>query len=172
MSVDVPAKEVTAALDKAFAGAGAAKARFYKQLQLTRRVQPRFHVTLMHRVMAKEHPALWARYTAAAEATPGGDGPAGACDVQLERVVCDDRVMAIVVRLVDPDDQSANRWECANKVAHITVGTRDDAVKPKESNVLLDKWLADGASDSNGLVDVALDGRPTLKGTVRGVLSR
>lgn len=176
MSVDVPAKDVNALLEKAFREGTPDKARFYKLLQGTRRVQPKFHVTLMHRAAAKEHPELWARYAklqaeAEADADNGSgrpDGAVGECEVVLERVVFDDRIMAIVVRLNDPED----KWRCVNKVAHITIGTRDDSVKPKESNDLLGRWLAEGAGEGSRMVDIGFEGRPGLKGIVKPVLSR
>ena len=76
--------------------------------------------------------------------------------------------MAIVVRLID----ESNTWECVNKVAHITVGTRDDGVKPKESNVLLARWLESGTGGETNIQEIAFEGRPTVEGIVRGVLSR
>jgi len=77
------------------------------------------------------------------------------------QIVFDDRIMALVVRLVN------NEWKCINKVAHITVGTRDSTVKPKESNDLLEKWLENGVGDK--VHDVVLEDKPTLKGFVGGV---
>lgn len=172
MSVDVPAKEINSLLDKTFQMAGPEKARFWKQLQGTRRVQPKFHVTLMHRASSKEHRELWDRYVklqADAESAGGvPDGSLGECEVVLERVVHDDRIMAIVVRLNDPED----KWHCVNKVAHITVGTRDPEVKPKESNDLLQLWLAEEASEGSNIADIGFEGRPTLKGVVKPVMSR
>lgn len=168
MSIDIPAKDINTLLEKTFNNVGAEQARFYKQLQGTRRIQPKFHVTLLHRAGAKEHPELWDRYTKLHdEAEVANASSVGECDIVLERVVSDDRLMAIVVRLDDPE----GKWTCVNKVAHITVGTRDEAVKPKESNDLLAKWLAEGAG-AGGMVDIGLEGRPVVKGTVRGVLSR
>lgn len=76
--------------------------------------------------------------------------------------------MAIVVRLLDKDGQ----WECVNRTAHITVGTRDGSVKPKESNDLLGRWLEIGVTSDTGIREVVFEGRPTIQGTVRGVLSR
>lgn len=58
MSVDVPAKEINSLLDRTFHNAGPEKAQFWKQLQQTQRVQPKFHVTLMHRASSKEHSEL------------------------------------------------------------------------------------------------------------------
>ncbi len=83
-------------------------------------------------------------------------------------MVFDDRIMAIVVRLVD----EAAKWECVNKVAHVTVGTRDDSVKPRESNDLLARWLDLGPGTASKLAEIPFDGRPTLTCDVRGVLSR
>ncbi|KAI9158834.1 tRNA ligase 1 [Paramyrothecium foliicola] len=168
MSVDVPTQPINALLDKAFQQLSSENARFYKQLKQTRRLQPKFHVTLMHRATSKEHPELWARYTACHTGAGGATDKLGDCDVILERVVYDSRIMAIVVRLVDDE----GKWECVNRVAHITVGTRDGAVKPKESNDLLAKWLEQGAAVDNGINEVVFEEKPTLKGSVKGVLSR
>jgi len=74
--------------------------------------------------------------------------------------------MAIVARIVDAD------WECVNAIAHITVGTRGDDVKPKESNDLLSRWLENGSGDATGIGEVAIEERPVLNGTVKAVMSR
>jgi len=84
----------------------------------------------------------------------------------LERVVWDNRIMAIVARLVDGD------WECANEVAHVTVGTNGPEVKPKESNDLLKRWLVEGSGDESRIGEVAIEGRHIVDGVVRGNLSR
>lgn len=81
------------------------------------------------------------------------------------QIVFDDRVMAIVVRLLPKEDA----FETVNKVAHITVGTRDSTVKPKESNDLLERWLEGGAEEKEGVHDVVLEERRTLPGVVKGV---
>jgi tRNA ligase len=83
-------------------------------------------------------------------------------------VVYDDRIMSIVVRLINED----GKWECINKVAHVTVGTRDDSVKPKESNELLGRWLEHGCGGDTNIQEMVFEGRPTLDCAVRGVLSR
>jgi len=179
MSVVVPSYQVVGALEASFAGLGPEKSRFFKALQGTRRIQRDFHVTLMHRARAKEFPDLWERYTRIQEAEGGNtpDGKLGQVEVMLERVVYDDRIMAIVVRLIPvPEDNGQGaedkEWKCVNKVAHITVGTRDGSVKPKESNDLLERWLQVGSGAETGLSDVVVSGKPLLKGTVKGVLAR
>ncbi|KAI0126207.1 RNA ligase-domain-containing protein [Xylariales sp. AK1849] len=163
MSVSVPARDVNATLEAAFKGADAEASKFYKQLQQTRRLQPAFHVTLMHRASAKDHPEQWAEYVKL-EAESTSDGRVAECDVELERVVYDDRIMAIVVRLLD------SKWTTVNRVAHITVGTRDDSVKPKESNDVLARWLEE--STSGDVRERAFDPKPVVKGVVRPVLAR
>ncbi|KAK4134078.1 hypothetical protein BT67DRAFT_441987 [Trichocladium antarcticum] len=187
VAVDLTSKDILGALERTFGPVPVDQSRFFKQLQDMRRVQPKFHVTLMHRAAAKENPDLWQRY-AFLHDTDGAihpDGKLGSVDVQLERVVYDDRIMAIVVRLIPacPEDANANpspaageparpKWECANRVAHVTVGTRDDGVKPKESNALLARWLEKGSGEETGIRDLLIEGKPLLKGVVRGVLSR
>ena len=76
--------------------------------------------------------------------------------------------MAIVARLFDEDET----WECANAVAHLTVGTRGGDVKPKESNDLLKRWIEVGSGDDSGIGEIAIEGRLILDGTVKGILSR
>ena len=74
--------------------------------------------------------------------------------------------MAIVVRILDEN------WTCVNPVPHITVGTRDDTVKPKESNDLLKRWLEVGSGEDSGIGDELIGGNIVLYGDVKGVLSR
>ncbi|KAI1334297.1 tRNA ligase [Xylariaceae sp. FL0016] len=170
MSVSIPSASVRSALESVFKDTNASTRRFFNQLQTQRRIQPQFHVTLMHRVSSKQHPELWQRYTALeAEGQSSPDGRLGECDVILERVVWSDRIMAIVVRLVSDEE---DKWKCVNKVAHVTVGTRDDGVKPKESNDLLGQWLETGSGESTGISERVFEEKPCLKGVVRGVLSR
>lgn len=72
--------------------------------------------------------------------------------------------MAIVVRILDP------KWATVNAIAHITVGTRDQSVKPKESNELLARWLQEGTGGD--INERAFEPKPAVKGVVRGVLAR
>jgi tRNA ligase len=174
VGVDVARNDIINTLEKAFKGKGPEVTRFWTQLNKMGRVQPKFHVTLMHRASASQNNDLWDKYQflhKQAVAKEGSDGRLGECDVQLERVVFDDRIMAIVVRLITKQDDD-QYWECINQVAHVTVGTRDANIKPKESNDLLGKWLNDGASPENKIQQVVFDEQPVLSGVVKGVLSR
>lgn len=73
--------------------------------------------------------------------------------------------MAIVVRLLPKEGE----FETTNKVAHITVGTRDNSVKPKEANDMLERWMEGGAEGNPGMQDVVLEERRVVNGEVRGV---
>ncbi|KAF4122376.1 tRNA ligase [Geosmithia morbida] len=171
ISVGVPTQIINALLDSSFEGETSEISRFYLQLKQSRRVQGEFHVTLMHRASSKDCPELWQKYTALykeAEEAGKPNEKLGDCGVMAERAVFDDRIMAIVVRLADEED----KWKCLNRVAHVTVGTRDDSVKPKESNDLLAKWLEQGCTDENRIKEVIFKNKATLKGEVRAVLSR
>lgn len=179
MSVDVPAKDVLAALEKTFSAKDLdnTQARFFRQLQGSRRVQQKFHVTLMHRASAKDKPELWDRYAKAHQifGANNADGSVGLLNVLLERVVFDDRIMAIVARLEDVQGgtpEGVDKWECVNKIPHITIGTASEQVKPKESNDLLARWMDEGSTEENKIVDLVIEGKPVVKGVVRGVLSR
>jgi len=166
VSVTLPKTDILDALETAFGSVSSNKAKFFKQLQETRRVQPDFHVTLIHRASAKSHPELWAKYGELHEQAGSAENKLGDCKVLLERIVWDDRIMAVVVRLVDED------WECTNKIAHVTIGTRGPDVKPKESNDLLQKWLTEGGGDATGIGEIAVEGRRVVNGWVKGNLSR
>lgn len=89
LSVSVPSQEVNAVLERSFKAADSSTSRFYMQLKQTRRVQPKFHVTLLHRAASKDHPDLWQKYTvlqSQVEAAGNPEGKLGECDVVLERV--------------------------------------------------------------------------------------
>ncbi|KAG9232069.1 RNA ligase-domain-containing protein [Amylocarpus encephaloides] len=166
ISVNLSAGDIMNTLETSFASVSSNMGRFFKQLQESRRVQPEFHVTLIHRASSKEHPKLWKRYTDlhAAKDDPWGN-KLGECQLQLERIVWDDRLMAIVARLV------GDGWPCVNEVAHITIGTRSNDVKPKESNTLLKKWLVEGSGDATGIGEIALEGQ-VINGVVKAIQSR
>ncbi|KAH8808342.1 RNA ligase-domain-containing protein [Xylogone sp. PMI_703] len=166
MSVTLPKTDILNALESNFANVSSNKAKFFRQLQQTRRVQPEFHVTLIHRAASTQHPELWQKYVDIWTEAGSAENKLGSCQVQLERIVWDNRIMAIVARLIDAE------WECVNQVAHITVGTSSTDIKPKESNDLLKRWLEVGSGDGTGIHDLLVEGQPIIDGTVKGVLSR
>lgn len=166
VSVTLVRSEILDILETTFASVSSNKAKFFRYMQENGRVQPEFHVTLIHRAMATAQPELWQKYSEYHEQAGGGQDKLGDCKVLLERVVWDNRIMAIVARLVDGD------WECVNEVAHVTVGTSTPDVKPKESNDMLKRWLVEGSGDESGMGEVAIEGRNVVDGIVNGILSR
>ena len=171
--VQVPKARIDSALEAMFRDASPDEARMFTTLKMQRRVQNAFHVTLMHRASAKEHPDYWAHLSAIYNAATTNLNPEpklGQCNVRLERLVWDDRIMAFVVRL-SPGEGSSEQWRTVNATAHITVGTAAQNIKPVESNNLLARWLKEG-SGANGIHQMMVKGNGDVEGTVRGILQR
>jgi tRNA ligase len=94
--------------------------------------------------------------------------------VLLERVVWDERIMTIVVRLVNDKEEGRDakeQWASVNRVAHVTVGTTSPSVKPKESNDLLANWL-DGGDKAKRIEEEKVKGHVVLDGVVKGILQK
>ncbi|KAI9713954.1 MAG: hypothetical protein M1820_000684 [Bogoriella megaspora] len=193
-SLRVPTAHITRILDAIFRSHAPATSRFYKQLQNSRRIQPEFHVTLIHRASATQEPTYWDALSTihskifdaelAKQTTRGvpswPEPDLGKCEVQLERVVWDGRVMAIVVRIIpqevfrvgNTEGSLEDGFKTVNPVAHITIGTADQAIKPKESNDLLKKWLSEGTGEGTGIEELGVPGHVVLPGVVKGVLQK
>lgn len=163
IAIKLPTEPIKQALAETFEGKPEEIAQFYKKLQNTNRVQPNFHITLMHKASSSQKPKVWENYIEKARATgPGLDGKLGSAKITLDKVIWDGRVMTIVSNI------QGDEWTCANKFAHITVGTADKSIKPVESNALLNKWSA-GNDNSVQALDLP---KLELEGEVRPVLSR
>lgn len=176
VAVTLPTHRITTILDAVFRDVDVNTARMYHTLQGQRRIQSEFHVTLMHRASSSQHLDYWDQLSSihsAASAKPGtsADPKLGACRVQLERLVWDTRIMCFVVRLA-PGDGEACAWRTVNDMAHVTVGTADASVKPKESNDLLKRWLEGGSGGASGITEMQVKGHVELDGAVRGVLQK
>lgn len=152
-----------------FSSAAPDVARMYNHLTSARRIQPAFHVTLMHRASINSKPELWQHLSslhasavteAAQSAQPTFDPSLGQCRLRLEKVVWDDRVMSVVTRLLDEG------WESVNEVAHVTIGTASEGIKPKESNDVLRKWL----NEEGGVMEKEIEGFVEVVGEVRAVM--
>ena len=157
----------------------------YRQLQQWRRIQNEFHVTLIHRAMSGQHQDYWnaladmhVKQSTAQNRANGEDGSQskqqpgiGQCKVVLERIVWDNRIMCFVVRLV-PVTGSEIEWKTVNDTPHVTIGTADQSVKPKESNDLLKRWLAGGSGGATGIQEVLIRGHVELTGDAKAVPSR
>lgn len=177
-SVRIPTPRVNGILETIFKDQDAMTTRFYRQLQQTRCIQPEFHVTLIHRASISQHPEVWDKLSKLHAAMMEKQGPKGdwepelgKCNVQLERLVWDNRVMCIVARL-DGSASAGLPFESVNPVAHVTIGTASKDIKPKESNDLLQRWLKDGSGETTGIGEIPIRSSVVLEGSVRGVLQK
>lgn len=181
--ISLPTDRVSHVLDAVFSSADSEESHFYQQLKSSKRLQSSFHVTLMHRASIAQNPDLWNRMTdlhhhhvvASNHDSPFSGPDLGTVGVYPERVVWDDRVMAIVVRLPDAEDESRGAFKSVNDVAHVTVGTAAEGIKPKESNDLLLRWSKGDVEqgESGGKVrECRVKGNVVLEGVVRATMSR
>ncbi|KAL4766108.1 tRNA ligase [Aspergillus foveolatus] len=184
----LPTSSVTDLLHSLFANPAITpeKARLYHHLVNSRRVQPAFHVTLIHKALKTAHPDVWEdlvnRYVGQMKKNPPEDNapttPLGSARVRLERLVWDDKIMTFVARIMpgEPENNGDHAepqpdWVCVNPLPHVTVGTVSPAVKPKESNDLLQRWLQEG-SQGTGIWEMEIPGVKVVNGTVNVTMSR
>ncbi|KAL9638086.1 MAG: hypothetical protein Q9164_001785 [Protoblastenia rupestris] len=167
--IKLPTPAVLSTLTTLFSKLSPEAAKMYHHLQTSRRLQPSFHLTLIHRASISSHPELWQQLSslhantvtqASQTPSPTFDPILGKCRVRLEKLVWDDRVMCIVARLLDEG------WESVNEVAHVTVGTAREGIKPKESNDLLKKWLG----EEGGVMEKDVEGFVEVPGEIRAVM--
>jgi tRNA ligase len=188
-SVKLSASRISSVLDNLFNGKEAETARLYNQMKQQRRIQNEFHVTLIHRASAAQNQPYWDKLIKLNDSvtTTAGNGGAsepelGKCGVLVERLIWDDRIMCFVVRLngsstfqIKSEAGTTTEdlaFETVNPVAHVTVGTADASIKPKESNDLLQRWLNEGSGAATGIGELTVKGNVVLDGSVRGVLGR
>ncbi|KAI5852687.1 tRNA ligase [Morchella snyderi] len=132
-SISLPAAQINSIVENAFVTQSDGGDGFYKSLCSKGRIQPTFHVTLIHRANSSTYPQVWQAYEKRLEGR-SARGNMGVAKVTLEKIVWNGRLMAITVSI---PDQSI---ETSNPVNHITLGTSSPAVKPKESNDMLKAW--------------------------------
>jgi tRNA ligase len=186
-SVRLDAGRINSILDSAFADKDESTARFYNQLKQSGRIQDEFHVTLIHRASAAQNAQYWDKlskvYDTSVKTNNAASEPdLGKCDVMLERVVWDNRIMCFVVRLngsstLQLDSETGTTTEelsfaTVNNIAHVTIGTSNPKIKPFESNALLNKWVNAGTGPQTGIQDMSIQGNIVLNGSVKAVLQR
>ena len=181
-SISLPTPEITTLLHTLFPPTtDPVKSRTYHHLANTRRIQPTFHVTLIHRASKRDHPATWDSYTqqyiqrmhTKPQSDPTTTPTLGAARVRLERLVWDSRLMTFVARIMPPDQTDQEEpWACANAIPHVTVGTVSPDVKPKESGDLLQRWLETGSGGDTGIWEAEIPGVKVVSGVVGEVMSR
>lgn len=164
-SITLPTSEIISTLDKAFSNAPANTAAFYNTLKSTNRIQNAFHITLIHQANSKTYPALWSSYQKKLESSK--DDTLGPAQVELEKIVWDGRIMAITAKILDEGLQGTNR------VKHITIGTKDSKIKPKEANEMLEKWMGDAPIGNRPkATDIPVGETVLLEGIVKAVAAR
>ncbi|OKL58840.1 hypothetical protein UA08_05492 [Talaromyces atroroseus] len=167
--------------------------KLFDHLTRSQRIQPSFHVTLIHRAHSKEHPGIWNQYTdlyiermneRLSDGSSTTTTPPKLADarVRVERLIWNDDIMAFVVRILstnttNPADggdntSSSSTWACVNHIPHITVGTASPEVKPKQSNDLLQKWLEVGSGGDTGIWEAEVSGVKVLDGAILPVMMR
>lgn len=190
IGVSVPTPAIKDLLSSIFPpGSDPLRSKTYNHLLNSRRIQPNFHVTLIHRSQSQQHADVWKHYTdrylqRMNERAPGDPDTApklASTRVRVERLVWNDNIMAFVVRLLpdnsgDEQDGGNNNnnppWPCVNEVPHITVGTSRPEIKPKESNTLLQQWLQSGSAPGTGLYEAEIPGYQVLEGSIYHVMMR
>ncbi len=191
--IALPTQQVLKIVQGTFASQDPTTAKFYHQLQNTRRIQASVHVTLVHRASAEQNPQLWTQFNEMLDrkrkaemenqkATGGKqyvpiDIVLTTCRIQLERIVWDDRVMCVVVRLVgggggSTGGEGGGDVASANSISHITIGTANPSIKPKESNDLLARWSQEGSGVNTGISELAIEPKVEMYGDVKAVAAR
>jgi tRNA ligase len=148
-SISVPSNKIREVVEGAFANLPNEKRTFFDKLKMDGRVQETFHITLIHRANSKLRPDVWKKYN---ELYQKEGNSMGGAKVMLQTLVWDGRIMAIVARIAEPD------LECANKYAHVTIGTADLSIKPKEANDMLVNHWKSGATEEVELGDIEVHG--------------
>jgi tRNA ligase len=186
-SVRIDSGRIQSILDTMFKDKDASTAGFYNHLKQSGRVQNEFHVTLIHRASAPANQQYWDKLSKLYDASQKANGGAwepdlGKCDIMMERVVWDDRIMCFVVRLngsstLQIDGEAGTMTEelsftTANAIAHVTVGTGAPNIKPMESNALLERWVNEGSGGQTGINEMTIKGNVVLNGNVKAILSR
>ncbi|KAJ9655760.1 tRNA ligase [Neophaeococcomyces mojaviensis] len=173
--ITLSATNINSILSSVFQNASLDEARFYKQLKGTNRVQKEFHVTLVHRANASSKPDLWKMYTdlytaaVEKESNPERTPSLGPARLRLERVIWDDRLMGILVRILPAAGGTV--WACSNEYPHITIGTAGDNIKPVETSSLVQRWVESDGQDLS-IHSKEIQGMKELDGAVKPVLQR
>ena len=176
-AVSVPSNDIVNLLGSMFAKSSPEEARMYNQLRQSRRIQGEFHVTMIHRAASKDNPKVWQQYVdsylaAVKDVDTRDQGKLlptlGGARVKLERLIWDARVMTFVVRVL-PDGGPS--WPSANPIAHVTVGTASQDIKPKESNDLLQRW-EEGIGGKSKIWEKDVPEMKEIRGQVKPVFQR
>lgn len=164
-SIALASPTIKLMLESAFSRVPGNVSAFYNKLKATGRVQDNFHITLVHNANARLFPEVWEKYNSLLN-DKGDATNLGTAEVRLISVVWNNRIMAITVEILGEE------FKGTNQINHITVGTRDNTVKPKESNEMLASWLKQGGTVGGGFGVVKVREMTPVEGVVKAVSRR
>ena len=151
----VPQKFVINALESKLEDLPAEEKAFFEELKKNNRVQDTLHVTLFHREHLKDSkgkqlPASQSLLDMYSNLVTSPEQPVTG-NIKLRKAVWDGRCMAITVDL-----EENSILPCVNEVPHITIGTKNGDIKPKEANDMLKAWKSE--SNKEGVHEIDLGG--------------
>lgn len=164
-AITLPSSTINSVLESAFSYAPSSVSVFYDKIKSTNRIQDKFHITLAHNASSKKFPEVWEMYNNLLRDKGDGENM-GTVEVRLMNVVWNSRIMAITAEIV------GDKIKGTNPVAHITVGTRDTTVKPKESNDMLLEWRKRDGMVGGGFGVVSVSESAPVEGVVKAVCRR
>lgn len=172
--ITLSATNINSVLSSLFADATPEESKFWKQLKGTNRIQREFHITLMHRASSTQNPQLWQYYIDLYRDTLNNQKDdrtpsLGPGRLRLERVIWDDRLMGILVRILPSSNGTV--WNSVNEYPHITIGTAGDGIKPVETNALIQRWAESDGKDIS-IMSKEIPGMKELDGAVKPVMQR
>lgn len=164
-AITLPSSIISSMLESVFSRVPGPVSAFYNKLKSTGRVQGSFHITLVHNANARLFPEVWEEYNSLLNGK-GDAANLGTAEVRLINVVWNSRIMAITVEIL------GEKFKGTNQINHITVGTRDNTVKPKESNEMLASWLKQGGANGGAFGMVSVSEMMPVEGVVKAVSRR
>ena len=181
----LPEVELEELLDRALANENQEIKDFWKEMKTNKRVTKRPHITIIHRTSIDTERDLWNRCTALHEmstSVPPFNGT-------LRNVLWNGRVMAITVDDFDvtetaaegsssPSSSGSNDNEKGREFVsnlpdnirsrlHITVGTRNDSIKPVEAKSMVEQWRR--GEELDNIKSIKLDVDHIVHGRIKGL---
>ncbi|KAG8891152.1 hypothetical protein FRC01_014872, partial [Tulasnella sp. 417] len=141
---------------------------FWDHLVLTKRVQPRPHITIVHSKGLPDSQALWDRcqHLQTLSTLP-------TFKFRLAELVTNGDVMAAVVEELEGTDEAGQEFvrelpQDVRQRLHITIGTKSKEVDPYQGKVLVEQWKAGETGDD--CVSLTLNAVKT-NGQLKGLMS-
>lgn len=141
---------------------------FWDHLVLTKRVQPRPHITIVHSKGLPDDQPLWDRcqHLQTLPTVP-------TFKFRLAELVTNGSVMAAVVEEMEGTDEAGQEFlrelpQDVRQRLHITIGTKSKEIDPYQGKLLVEKWKAGEADDDS--VSLVLNS-VKAQGQIKGLTS-